>query len=82
MRWLLGLQDRPPLPIPERLADGSLPSPEQLMEREIAARPWAFEEPERRLELCRRVEREAQRGRQLVDLTARTKALFASGQRS
>ncbi|GAA4697323.1 hypothetical protein GCM10023215_39400 [Pseudonocardia yuanmonensis] len=28
-------QDRPPLPIPERFADGSLPSLGELMEREI-----------------------------------------------
>lgn len=79
LRWLLGQQDRPPLPIPERLADGSLPSPEGLIEREIAARPWAFEEPERRLELRRGAEREVRRGQQLVDLIARTKVSLASG---
>ena len=82
LRWLLGRQDRPPLPIPERLADGSLPSPKELMEREIAARPWAFEEPERRLELRRRAESTARRDQQLEDLIARTKASLASGQHS
>jgi hypothetical protein len=81
LRWLLGRQDRPPLPIPERLADGLLASPEELMEREIAAQPWAFEEPERRLELRCRVESEARRHQELVDLIARTKASLASGQR-
>jgi hypothetical protein len=46
--WLLGVTQRPPVAIPRRLADGSVPTVEQLYRELVAARPHAAWTPEQR----------------------------------
>lgn len=79
LRWLLGMPGQTePLAVPERHPDGTVLSADNLYERVATARPWAVEEPEQRIELRNRMEKEARRAQQFADVIARAKILAAS----
>jgi hypothetical protein len=69
--WLLGCTDRPPVRIPRRLPDGSVPTAEQLYDEMLAARPHAAWTPEMRAEARRRAAQAAVTSQRLADLAAR-----------
>ena len=66
LRWLLGMSDPSPMPLPQRHADGSLVSAEGLYERALRARPWV-PLPEERRDLRLRCAVDAARGQRLDD---------------
>jgi hypothetical protein len=69
--WLLGVTQRPPVEIPRRLADGSVPTVEQLYRELVAARPHAAWTPEQHNEARQRATQAVQVYRRLAALAAR-----------
>jgi hypothetical protein len=66
LRWLLGMSDQPPMPLPQRRADGWLMSADELYEHALRARPWESL-PEERRDLRLRCVADAARGQRLDD---------------
>ncbi len=67
LRWLLGMSDPSPMPLPQRRSDGSVVSAEELYERALRARPWWEPLPEERRDLRLRCAADAARGQRLDD---------------
>jgi len=75
LHWLTAdpLERRtPPVDVPERNPDGSIPTAEALYAEAVAEEPWRYRLPERRVELRDQSERRAARARGLADLVAET----------
>lgn len=68
LAWLLGATDRPPVPIPRRRPDGSIPTADELYGEMVAARPHASWPPEQRAEARRRATEVAVANRHLAEL--------------
>ena len=66
LRWLLGMSESSPMPLPQRRADGSLVSADELYEGALRARPWV-PLPEERRHLRLRCAADAARGQRLDD---------------
>ncbi|OLT19360.1 hypothetical protein BJF78_36225 [Pseudonocardia sp. CNS-139] len=66
--WLLGAFSRPPVPLPRRLPDGSVPSAEHLYRERLALMPHTMWTPEQRQEAWQHAARDAQRYRSLARL--------------
>jgi hypothetical protein len=67
LRWLLGEPGQsPPLPLPVRHVDGTVPTADELYDIALAAAPDRFRLPEQRAELRSRVEQNARRYRDLA----------------
>jgi len=75
LQWLTAdpLEHRlPPLDVPERNPDGSIATAEELSAAAVAAEPWRYSLPERRIELRDRSEQRERRSRHLAHLIAET----------
>lgn len=70
LAWLLGVTERPPVPLPRRLPDGTVPTADQLYAE--ALRSGRLTGPEERNGARDRAEREAARFRRLAELAAST----------
>jgi len=62
----------PPLDVPERNPDGSVATAEELYAAGVAAEPWHYSLPERRIELRDRSEQRERRSRHLAHMIAET----------
>jgi len=62
----------PPLDVPERNPDGSISTAEELYAAAVAAEPWRYSLPERRIQLRDRSEQRERRSRHLANLIAET----------
>jgi hypothetical protein len=75
LHWLTAdpLEHRPPpLDVPERNPDGSISTADELSAAAVAAEPWRYSLPERRIELRDRSEQCERRSRHLAALIAET----------
>jgi hypothetical protein len=63
---------RPPVDVPERNPDGTVATAEALYAEAVAAEPWRYRLPERRVELRDQSEQRAAWSRRLADLVAET----------
>lgn len=66
--WLLGIHSRPPIQLPRRNPDGSVPDGEQLYAEARAARPHCAWEPEQRIEARDKAYADAARYARLASL--------------
>lgn len=73
--WLLGKESQMiPLSVPERNANGSVATGQQLFERAVEQMPWAYKEPERRYALRSEVETRASKSRKLARIIEDTRS--------
>jgi len=80
LRWMAGVSGQEaPFVVPLRHSDGTLMTADELYEQAVAAAPWRYRLPERRIELRNRVDADACQSRVLADRVVDTIARVEGG---